>query len=441
MIDTSVLAATYRRALFFGPMLRCLARAVFCTLLLLVPTTALAQDAPVAATAPDPTLIRAIESQVTALRGLQPLREIDLRVLDDAALRAYLLEAFDRDYLPHEREADQKSLVALGLLNPTEDLVQIKLDLYGEQVIGVYDPDDKAMFVVGQGAFGPAQRLTFAHEFHHALQDQHYDLNRIAPPHPDSNDRSLAVHALIEGDAVLLQSLWAASQLTQDELIQLARDSAGGSTGLARAPLIVRTELLFPYIEGLSFVRQAYREAGNSFSAVDALFATPPESTSHILHPDKYRSGIAPVAVQLPDVTAQLGTEWRRVGEGVLGELHVRVLLEQYGDRLEASRVAASWSGDRWLLMEHEGRSTMVVKSTWETETAAQNFFEAYGRGLRKRFDAAMTEDDSPHRQALSTPTAATDLRVNGRDVLAVISFDRASSDAAIAALTSAAAL
>jgi hypothetical protein len=441
VIDTSLLAAAHRRTLFFGPMLRLLARAVLCTVFLLVPSSALAQDAPVATTAPDPSLIGAIESQVTALRGLQPLREIDLRVLDEEALRAYLLQAFDRDYLPHEREADQKSLVALGLLKPTEDLIQIKLDLYAEQVIGVYDPDDKAMFVVGEGVFGPGQRLTFAHEFHHALQDQHYDLNRIAPPHPDSNDRSLAVHALIEGDAVLLQALWAASHLTQDELIELARDSAGGSEGLARAPLIVRTELLFPYIEGLSFVRQAYREAGNSFSAVDALYATLPESTSHILHPDKYRSSIAPAVVQLPDVTAQLGPEWRRVGEGVLGELYTRVLLEQYGDRLEASRVAAGWSGDRWLLMEHEGRSTMVVKSTWETETAAQSFFGAYGRGLRKRFDAAMTEDESARRQALSTPTAATDLRVSGRDVLAVISFDRASSDAAIAALTSAGAL
>jgi hypothetical protein len=183
-------------------------------------------------------------------------------------------------------------------------------------------------------------------------------------------------------------------------------------------------------------VVQTYRQAGNSFSAVDALYATPPASTSHILHPDKFRSGIQPESVHLPDIAATLGPEWRNVGSGVLGELYLRVLLEQYGERAEASRVASAWSGDHWLLLEHQGRSTMIVKSVWETETSARTFFNSYARGLRKRFDGALTEDETPYRQALTTPTAATDLRLNGREVLTIISFDRASSEAALGALT-----
>jgi hypothetical protein len=420
--------------LCFASMFAALVRALLLSALVFLPTSvsAAAQE-----NALDPAVVRAIETQVSTIRGIQPRTDVPLRVLDQASLRQFLLDAFDRDYLPHEREADQKSLVALGLLQPDQDLVQIKLDLYAEQVVGVYDPDDKVMFVVGEGVFGPSQRLTYAHEFHHALQDQVYDLERLAPTHPESNDQSLAVHALVEGDAVLVQSAWAVSQLTPEEVLEVTRASVGGNDLLARAPLIVRTEMLFPYIEGFSFVVQAYRQAGNSFSAVDALYATPPTSTSHILHPDKFRSGIQPVPVDLPDITASLGPEWRSVGGGVLGELYLRVLLEQYGERAEATRVASSWSGDRWLLLEHQGRSTMIVKSTWETETSARTFFNSYARGLRKRFDTAMTDDETPHRQALTTPTAATDLRLNGRDVLAVISFDRASSDAALAALTS----
>src|SRR5215204_2231817 len=258
-------------------MLWSVARVVLlCAVMLLTTGGAGAQETAVAATAPDQSVLAAIESQVASIRGLHPLDDVNLQVLDQAALNRYLQESFDRDYLPHEREADQKSMVALGLLQPSEDLVQIRLDLYNEQVIGVYDPDDKAMFVVGEGVFGPGQKLTFAHEYHHALQDQHFDLNWLAPPHPENADRSLAVHALIEGDAVLLQSLWATSQLTPEELIALARGSSGASDGLVRAPLIVRTELLFPYIEGLSFVRKAYQEAGNSFAGVDAVYANPP---------------------------------------------------------------------------------------------------------------------------------------------------------------------
>jgi hypothetical protein len=415
--------------------LRAMAGAALLCLLLVVPSAAIAQDAPVA-TGPDPTVLQVIESQVADLRGLLPQSEVNLHVLDQAGLHQYLVDAFERDYLPAEREADQKLFIALGLLKPTDDLVQIQLQLLEGQVIGVYDPDDKVMFVVdNQGGFGPAERITYAHEFNHALQDQYYDLNQVAPKHPLSNDRSLAAHAVVEGDAVLLQSLWAAANLTQDELLAVARGSSGGDDSLSRAPLVVRTELLFPYIEGLAFVRKAFRDAGNSFAGVDELLRNPPESTAQILHADRHAAGWRPLDVPLPDVTQTLGSDWRRVGSGVLGELDVRVLLEQYGDRGEASRVAAGWAGDRWLLVDKDGRTTIVLKTTWQSETAAGAFFSAYKRGLRARFSAAATEEDSEVRQALTGPVVATDLRLQGSDVQAVIAFDRATANAVIAAL------
>ncbi len=403
--------------------------------LLFAPAAAIAQDAPTQS-GPDPAALRAIEAQVSQIRGLPAQAEVSLRVLDEAGLQQYLLDAFERDYLPGEREADQKELVALGLLKPTDDLVQIQLQLLQGQVIGVYDPDDKLMFLIdSQAQFGPAERITYAHEFNHALQDQYYDLNKFAPKHPVSNDRSLAAHAVLEGDAVMLQTMWAAANLTQDDLLEVARGSATGDDSLVRAPLIVRTELLFPYIEGFAFVRQAFRDGG-SYAAIDEILKNPPESTAQILHPDKYTAGVRPVEVDLPDIAQTLGDDWRRVGSGVLGELDSRVLLEQYGERSEAVRVAAGWSGDRWQLVEKDGRSTIVLKTRWESETAAAAFFSAYKRGLRTRFNAAATEEDSEVRQALTAPIAATDLRIQGREVQAVIAFDRASANAVIGALT-----
>jgi len=403
--------------------------------LLLAPGAAIAQDTPTSS-GPDPAARRAIETQVSQIRGLPAQAEVNLRVLDQAGLQQYLLEAFERDYLPSERESDQKQLVALGLLKPTDDLVQIQLQLLQGQVIGVYDPDDKLMFVIdSQGKFGPAERITYAHEFNHALQDQYYDLNKFAPKHPINNDRSLAAHAVLEGDAVMLQTMWAAANLTQDDLLEVARGSATGDDSLVRAPLIVRTELLFPYIEGFAFIRQAFKNGG-SYAAIDEIMNNPPESTAQILHPDKYKAGVRPIDVDLPDVTQMLGSDWRRVGSGVLGELDVRVLLEQYGERSEAVRVAAGWAGDRWQLVEKDGRTTIVLKTTWESETAAGAFFSAYKRGLRTRFNAAATEEDSEVRQALTAPIAATDLRIQGREVQAVIACDRASANAVIRGLT-----
>ncbi len=398
---------------------------------LLAPTAGNAQEAG----GPDPATLRAIEAQVSQMRGLAPLTSVDLRALDQTTLQQYLLQSFDRDYLPSERESAQKSLVALGLIKSSDDLVQIQLTLYQQQIVGIYDPDDRLMYVVNSGDFGAAGKVTYAHEFNHALQDQYFDLNQVAPKHPLSNDRSLAAHAVVEGDSVLLQNLWAMANLTTEDKQELAQSLAGGDDGLSQVPPVVRSELLFPYLDGLRFVREAYRGANNDYSAVDNLLRNPPTSTAEILHPDKYGAGWRPVEVGLPPLVDSLGAEWRQVGSGVLGELDLRVLLEQYGDRMEAANVAAGWSGDRWQLVEKDGQDTIVLKTHWESDDAASAFFSAYKRGLRARFPTAATEEDSEARQALMTPLWATDLRLSGSDVVAVIGPDGVAIAAVLTAL------
>jgi hypothetical protein len=400
---------------------------------------ALAQTAPAVAGL-DAATLQAIENQVSQIRGLKPTVDPDLQLLDHTSLRSYLVDEFERNYLPNERESDQKQLVALGLLQPTDDLVQIQLNLLNEQVIGVYDTDTRSLFVVSdQGSFGPAARITYAHEFDHALQDQHYGLNKIAPKHNNANDRSLAVRGLIEGDALMLQTLWAQQNLTPDDLVQLSRESAAGvNAGLAEAPLIIRSELLFPYTAGFNFVRTLYRQANNSYATIDDAFMNPPESTAQVLHPDKFLNQVHPVDVQLPDIATALGPAWRQVGTGVLGELDTRVLLEQYGLTLtEASRVAAGWSGDRWQVVDRDGQTAITLESTWNSEGSATQFFSAYTRTLLVRLDVANIEESSRTRQALTTPTTATDVRVQGSTVLAVIAFDRDSANAIVDAVTS----
>ena len=56
------------------------------------------------------------------------------------------------------------------------------------------------MYIVAdQAQFGPDAQDTVAHEFTHALQDQHFDLAKLAPKHPDNDDRALALHAAHRG--------------------------------------------------------------------------------------------------------------------------------------------------------------------------------------------------------------------------------------------------
>ena len=193
----------------------------------------------------------------------------------------------------------------------------------------------------------------------------------------------------------------------------------------------LREQALSPLLGGTVGTRRA---------VVDDLFNNPPESTAQLLHPEKYQNHVQPVDVGLGDIAARLGPEWRKVGSGVLGELDTRIMLEQWGsDHGEAIRTAAGWSGDQWQLVEKDGRSAIVVKSTWETPAAARSFYSSYSRGLRTRFDSARVEESSSSRQALTTPVTATDVRLQGSDVLTVIAFDRESAAAIVDAVTTSA--
>src|SRR5438270_8016302 len=134
--------------------------------ILLSATLLLAPSANAQTQAPDLATLKAIEAQVSQIRGLQALTEPELNVLDAAGIHDYLSQEFDRDYLPQERELDQKAWIALGLIKPTDDLTQIELSLLSDQVVGVYDPDTRSMVVLGNddSKLSAASKVTFAHE-------------------------------------------------------------------------------------------------------------------------------------------------------------------------------------------------------------------------------------------------------------------------------------
>jgi hypothetical protein len=393
-----------------------------------------ATAAPVAAPVPtvqvsgaDSALVQQIEADVAGLRGLQPRASVPLRFLDQQALQRYFLDKFNQDYLPNDRESDQKLLTTLGVINSRETVVQVLLDVLQEQIIGIYDQDDKTMYLVADnGQFGPDEKGTFAHEYVHALQDQYFDLTTLAPKHPQNDDRSLAILALTEGDATLMQRLWAQKALTADEINQLGQGSP--TSKLLSAPLFMREQLLFPYTDGFNFIRQIYQ--ANGAAGIDDVFRNPPDSTAQILHMDKYRNHVAPVEVSLPDLEASgLGPGWRTIKSNVLGELDLRLILTQLTDSTRGVRGASGWAGDRWQLLEKDGRQALVIKSVWDSDNEARTFLETFGLAMRNRFAGAKQEEASPTRQALSASTAASEVRRNAATVVVVIAFDRATAE------------
>jgi hypothetical protein len=375
---------------------------------------------------PDQAAYQRVEQEVSRLRGLQAGREVELQFMSPDQLRQYLLDAFEREYLPDERVRDHKLLVALGLIRPDQDLAQLSLSVLGEQVLGFYDQDSRRMHLIAEAVEPTASaRVVFAHEYTHALQDANFDLATLDPPDTDNDDRSAAIQAVVEGDATLLMSLYTRQALTAAEQLEFLRSqSESDGQALAAAPLVMREELLFPYQDGLRFVLQQYRAGG--FGAVDNLYRDPPASTEQVLHPEKYAAREAPVAVSLLDLAGALGGSWRQTVENTLGELDLRILVEQHADRAAAERAAAGWGGDRYALLEDDqSRALVVVKTAWDSDTDASEFFLAYGRALEQRFGPAAARPASdPDSRAFVSPDLSTRLVLAGAEVLVILAPD-----------------
>ena len=354
--------------------------------------------------------------QTATIRELTPRQPVPFAFVDAEALRQNLLTSYNDQVAVRELETSRKLLVVLGLLSPDADLHGMLVDLYAENILGYYNSEDKQMYVVsGTSSFDPQARMTLAHEFTHALQDQHFDLASVLARAEQNGDRSLAISALVEGDATLTMIQYAREFLTPEDLLAIQLQSTEST--LDRAPLVVRDELSFPYNEGALFAIQLWQEGG--YGALNQAFADPPVSTEQILHPEKYLVREQPVEVQLPDLAAGLGPGWTQLRSDVLGELDLRILLQQFTDPALAERGADGWGGDRFALLESgTGETALMVNTVWDDEGQAGEFFNAYVEAVRHRYGGrAQKTVDAASRLLWTTPNGSLLLQKAGPEV------------------------
>ncbi len=323
----------------------------------------------------------AIELQVAEIRGLTPTREVQRQIIDEAQLRATMTELFDEESPPGYVAATERLYKALDLIPVDADLRELTLDLLGGGVAGFYRNDRNTLYIVSKtGLPGVNEQVTFAHEFGHALQDQHSSVFTDTEGILDQTDRILARQAIYEGDASLVMTLWAAGHFDLSDLAELLALSSDPETLalLDRMPAILKETLLFPYTTGLAFVQAAQVQGG--WPAVDGFYDRMPESTEQILHPDAYQGNERPVTVDLPDdLAVQLGAGWSVPLEDTLGELQLGIWLREAGvDADTAAAASAGWGGDRLAVVEGpNGAWGVVVEMTWDTAGDAGEFLDA----------------------------------------------------------------
>ncbi len=229
------------------------------------------------------------------------------------------------------------------------------------------------------GAINGADKITFAHEYDHALQDANFPgVFDAQKDLLDESDQAMARAAVYEGDGTLLMTQWAIPNMTPAELQDYVATGADPEANavLARTPQILVDGLLFPYTSGLSFLTPMQSTGG--WTAIDEVYRNLPVSTEQVLHPEKYTAGEVPVDVTIPTDTLLkgLGDGWSETLQDTFGEFQTATWLRQSGVAArDASDAAAGWGGDRLAVLDGPGDTwAVLLKTAWDTEADAQAF-------------------------------------------------------------------
>jgi hypothetical protein len=330
----------------------------------------------------------AIESQVRALRGLEVKNPVERTLISSLELEKIVVEDFFAEYSDEDAQQDLSVLSLLGLLPDDFGLKAFYQDLYSEQIAGFYDDEVKQIYVVQGEDFGGNEKLTYAHEFTHVLQDQTFDLSDGLGLNDEAceedSEKCAAVQALIEGDATKTEILW----FQENGSLRDYRDiqefySNFSSPILDNAPPYMAADLVFPYEKGLAFVEQLYDQGG--YAAVDRAYQDLPVSTEQILHPEKY-PGDTPSVVALPDLGSILGESWSLLDQNVMGEWYTFLILNkgyEEASRLDqetAAEAAEGWGGDAYAFYQDNvsGDALFVMDAVWDTAGDADEFAAAF---------------------------------------------------------------
>jgi hypothetical protein len=281
---------------------------------------------------------------------------------------------------------NRREAVLLGELTPRDNLKKILLQGSVGQFAGFYDDQTATLYVRNDGgrALG-VDRHTIAHEYTHALQDQHYHLPTLLPDQFPltyrNSDMVAAHHALTEGDAVTAEIQYIRQTYSRRELNALEKEQSQPVSGPA-LPKILKRELYFPYTTGLAFVQKLYALKGEA--GVDAAYKRLPSSTYEIMYPNAYLRHWQPVTVTLHGV--QGFADWQQVDDDVVGAEGYNDLLWQHLGAKKADAIIHSYLGDRYIFLEKGTDSAMRLDSVWTDLTAARAARDGFVQALKNRF-------------------------------------------------------
>lgn len=315
-----------------------------------------------------PPEVTEIMDFVSDARGLPFLEPVPVEFLDDAAFEELIAELQAEDLAEgdaEERERAGQLWQALELVEDGDELFGL-LDQVGvEAALGFYEFDEERMVVRGAD-LTPLTRVTLAHELTHALDDQHFGLDR---PELDGLDGEEAFGFLVlsEGSAEHVAHRYE-DELSAEDRERLDDEMLDFAAGmeLDDVPLELLLVVQLPYVVGPELVDAILAADGRE--GLDAAFADPPVTSEEALEPSAYLEGETTRTVPTPPADGD------PTDEGVFGAAGMLVLFPD-STGLE---LAERWGGDRYVQwLDEDGRSCVRVDLLGEEPADSDRYAEA----------------------------------------------------------------
>ncbi len=387
--------------------------------------------------------------EIEALRGLPFTRDVPLEVMTVKELEQWLNRYYDhykialkkQDYFYHK----------MGILPASRDSASTWKGFLGGFAGGVYDDDRTAsdgtkgsMILVQDYAWWSkvqldmigaltgmdlAYEVFLAHELTHALQDQHFELDRLLDQSGSgqgSDDDVRMVHkTLLESEGNVIGMAYFAGMHLDDVAQRKAFFAFLRYNNLFNAPLLTliagKTPSFFSrqtfaqYELGLDWVEQrlddgewqqrvdgvgggAMAELGRSYARLPGTPGALPASTEQLLFADKRLD--PPLHLPDLDVDADLHLPLLPHALHNGGDVFGALALKQWIEKpfVSADAVARGWGGDRYdVFVDDDDSPVLLWRLLGDSDDDAEEILVA----LRERFLRSLAEEEPGQRSVV----------------------------------------
>jgi hypothetical protein len=325
--------------------------------------------------------VAAVERAVEQMRGLKFIHPVIPDAVTHEQLVKGLLKSFDTSYPKALYDRRSQAWQTIGVI-PQGTSIRHALENFGSSaVIGYYDTLTGKLVFIGTKDPTPYERDTLAHELTHAIDDQHFGLERLDQLGATCQDEASAASvAVVEGNAYYIQLQYVRQFLTPDEQVEFLQEvNASGAGSSAGIPPFILQLQQWSYTQGLQFISALVAKGGET--AVDHALTDLPVSTEQIIHPERYPNDV-PTPVDVPDLGPKLGHAWTDLDVEGIGEEWLSLALALRLSSSEAASAAAGWDGGISRARSDGTHVAVVLSTVWDTTADAAEFARTMGEWI-----------------------------------------------------------